>query len=279
MREMIHRRWRWIVITVYLVVVIMTMIFHEPWFDEAQSWLIARDASYHDILFVRPHYEGHPPLWWLLLSVPAKLGVPYEIGLKSVQFLCAMLMISLLVFRCPLPAPIVALLPFTYFLCYQYGVISRPYALMVAAMFLSAIAWKDRNDHPVRLVLPLVLLCLTSSFGIALSCGIAISWIAITIRAEGFGRTLLGNRPRILALTVLLLLGIVVTIGVRPLSDTYATTVAAYGNRSFLMRIAIVLFVLPSESVLTSFLGDFSIYLNRILWNEFAICAFISTVM
>ena len=35
---------------------------HEPWFDEAQAWVIARDNSLKDILFFIPHYEGHPPL-------------------------------------------------------------------------------------------------------------------------------------------------------------------------------------------------------------------------
>lgn len=74
--------WRIAVFAAYIAVVACVMAFHEPWFDEAQSWLIARDASFRDMLLVRPHYEGHPPLWWLMLSVPAKLGVPYEIGLK-----------------------------------------------------------------------------------------------------------------------------------------------------------------------------------------------------
>lgn len=73
----------------YAVVVIVVMCFHEPWFDEAQSWLIARDCSWHDLLLVRPHYEGHPPLWWLLLAIPARLGVPYEWGIKSIQLVTA----------------------------------------------------------------------------------------------------------------------------------------------------------------------------------------------
>ena len=30
------------------------IFFHEPWFDEIQAYLIARDASFHDIFFVLP---------------------------------------------------------------------------------------------------------------------------------------------------------------------------------------------------------------------------------
>ena len=76
---------RMLTFAAYLALVVVVMCFHEPWFDEAQSWLIARDSSFADLLTLRPHYEGHPPLWTLLLSIPAKTGVPYEIGLKGVQ--------------------------------------------------------------------------------------------------------------------------------------------------------------------------------------------------
>ena len=145
--DCLRRHYRVVVFTVYLAVVVITMAFHEPWFDEAQSWLIARDCPYRDLLLVRPHYEGHPPLWWLLLSIPAKLGVPYEWGLKGVELVCSALMCGLLVFRAPLPRLAVALLPFTYFLCYQYGVTSRPYALMCCALFVIAACWKSRDEH------------------------------------------------------------------------------------------------------------------------------------
>ena len=63
------------------------MYFHEPWFDEIQAYLIARDASVHDILFHLPHYEGHPPLWHLLLMIPARLGLSCKASLNAVQFL------------------------------------------------------------------------------------------------------------------------------------------------------------------------------------------------
>ena len=69
--DCLRRHYRVVVFAVYLAVVIVTMAFHEPWFDEAQSWLIARDCPYRDLLLVRPHYEGYLPLWWLLLSIPA----------------------------------------------------------------------------------------------------------------------------------------------------------------------------------------------------------------
>ena len=59
--------------------VITGLYFHEPLFDAAQSWLIGRDASMYDILFVLPHYEGHPPLWHIILKAVSLMGLSYEV--------------------------------------------------------------------------------------------------------------------------------------------------------------------------------------------------------
>ena len=62
----------------YLFAVLLGVTGHEPWFDEAQSWLLSRDASIPQMMLMYLRYEGHPPLWYALLSAPAKLGFPYK---------------------------------------------------------------------------------------------------------------------------------------------------------------------------------------------------------
>lgn len=193
-----------IVLAAYVIVVGTVMCFHEPWFDEAQAWLIARDCSWREMILERPHYEGHPPLWWMMLAAPAKLGVPYEIGLKSINLACATLMIWLLEFKTKLPEPFKVILPFSYFLCYQYGVTSRPYALMVAAMLLVAINWKTRDEKPWREVLSMMLLCLTSSYGLVIAGMFAANWVVRFVRQE---HSLIRNRQRFAALLALLAAG------------------------------------------------------------------------
>ena len=76
------KKTEWILFVLLIVSYFCVSFFHEPWFDEAQSWQIAKCASIKDILFEVPHYEAHPPLWHLLLSLFAKIGVPYELGLS-----------------------------------------------------------------------------------------------------------------------------------------------------------------------------------------------------
>ena len=104
---------------------------HEPWFDEAQVWEIAKGASLKELLLIIPHYEGHTPLWSLILAVPAKLGVPFEIGLKTIGACISISSAYVILFRTKLPLVAKCLIPFSYFFFYQYGVVVCPYGLML----------------------------------------------------------------------------------------------------------------------------------------------------
>ena len=79
-------------------------------------------------------------------------------------------------FKTKLPELLKVILPFSYFLCYQYGVTSRPYALMIAAMLLIAINWNNRNTKPWPVILSMMLLCATSSYGLAIAGMLALNW-------------------------------------------------------------------------------------------------------
>lgn len=278
----IRHRWRIIIFALYLTVTALLMVFHEPWFDEAQSWLIARDASFHDILLVRPHYEGHPPLWWLMLSIPAKLGVPYEIGLKGVQLVCVAIMAWLLIFRSPLPPLAVGLLPFTYFMCFQYGVTSRPYALMCAAIFLTADCWKSRDEKPWRLTLSLILLCCTSSYGIALACAMALVWVVRVLRESrsirSSIRSVIARPGRFAAWLMLLVVGLTLTVCILPYPDTFGMTPGSGGN-SAIMQFLMFWLIMPSEALFTSFAGDVSLHGLRMDVVPIILCVVLSAMV
>ena len=252
----LYRRPETWVFALYVALTAVLICFHEPWFDEVQAWLIARDAPLHDILFVIPHYEGHPPLWHLLLAVPARLGVPYEVGLKTVNLLTAYWLVWLIEFRSPFSKPAKAVLPFTYFLFYQYAIVSRPYALLGAALMLAAIFFKERETKPGRFVAALVLLCLTSAFGIVLACGIAAAWVLELVVREKkrvFG-WLKAHKAVVLWLAVLVAVGLALALEIMPEKDTYATNrPATEQTYPLAARVLLYLFFLPSEAVVTSF--------------------------
>ena len=166
-----------ITLIIYLLGVCTVSFFHEPWFDEAQSWAIARSGTIKEILFEIPHYEGHPPLWHLILTPFAKLGAPYELSLAVVNIFFMTLAVTVLLFNSPFPKLIRCLLPFNFFLFYQYGVVSRPYCILVLAIFLAAVCYKNRNEHPVKYLLCLALMCAVHLMGIIMAGSFCIIWL------------------------------------------------------------------------------------------------------
>lgn len=151
--------------------------YHEPWHDEAQAWLIARDDSIWQLLTVTTHYEGHPPLWHLCLMPFAKLGVPYELGLKSINILFSVIASGLVIFKSPLPWYLRFTIPFSYFFFYQYGVVNRSYSLLLALTMLAAYYYPQRGAKPYHLVLTLGAMAATQAYGMMLACGIALAWL------------------------------------------------------------------------------------------------------
>ncbi len=219
----------WVVFIIFLVLLCVVNFFHEPWFDEAQAWQIARCASLKDILFEIPHYEGHPALWHLMLFLPAKLGFSYELTLKAFSIVAIGLSGWLLIFKSPFPKIVKFLLPFHYFVFYQNGVISRPYGYMTLALILMAVAFSGRNDKPLKFVASMILLCMLSGFGIVLAGGIAIAWVLeICIEKEWrFFQTNFWKDRRILILIILLVIATILILQILPKSNTFAMSIQA----------------------------------------------------
>lgn len=124
---------------------------HEPWFDEVQAWFLARDASPWDILWKYARYEGSPSLWHMLLTIPAKAGAP-PMALNCISATLAVAGAALLLFRSPFPPYLRVLLPATYFFFYQYGIVARNYALLMPLLWLVAVVFPRRFEHPWRYV-------------------------------------------------------------------------------------------------------------------------------
>lgn len=228
------------------------MFYHEPWFDEAQAWLIARDATIWELFNSIMHYEGHPPIWFLILMPFAKSGVPFELGIKTVNFVLVTLAMGILIFKAPFHRAIRCTIPFTYFFFYQYGVISRTYSLMMLGFVLSALLYKERNQKPFRFTVALLLLCGASAYGILFSVGIVIAWLW-----EIFDKSLSMNQikcflksKRFYAIFILLILNLLLLLCIYPYQDTYATNTFQKG--ASIAMLLYMFFMAPADA--TSFL-------------------------
>jgi hypothetical protein len=147
---------------VYALLAGLTVHRHEPWADEAHSWLLGRDASLAELWRHLLHYEGTPGLWQSCLHVLIRLGLPYpEYG--YVPAFLSLAAVVLLLRYAPLPLFIRILLPFTYFLCYQYAVIARSYAFIAPLLFGIAVIYPNAVRKPV---LTTALLCLLAGVSV-----------------------------------------------------------------------------------------------------------------
>lgn len=122
-------------LAIWSIVVFFGLPLHEPWFDESEAWLIARDSTLTEIITKRLHYEGQPAGWHTLCWLANQL----HISMFGTRVLCAVLAaggIYIWLRWSPLPQLLTLLMPFTFFLQYQYAFIFRPYMLFPLTAFL-----------------------------------------------------------------------------------------------------------------------------------------------
>ncbi len=267
----------------FVAAYIFISLNHEPWFDEAQAWEIARGASLKEILFVIPHYEGHPPLWHLILAVPAKLGVPFEIGLKLTGAIISIVSVYILIFCSRLPRIVRLLLPFSYFFFYQYGIIVRPYGLMILLMIILGMNYSQRKQHPWMIVALLSLLCLSSAFGVVISGGIAICILIEVIQEIGIKKAVVSifKNSQLLSLFILLIFALLLLLEIFPKPDTYYPVLK--DQNPFIICLICTLFTLPAECFLTSaswFMTDLTLFqTSKIGIIELAILCVVGVVV
>lgn len=156
----------WAVLAVYSVLTFLGALNHEMWLDEAQAWVILRDAPLSELPHIL-HVEGHPPLWYAVLYPFVKLGFPAEYApLISWLFMAAGA--AVLLFKVELPQPLkFVMLASSGFLFYN-SVMLRVYALIPLLMFLILWIYPKRREHGILYGLLVALLANTHVF----VCGI-----------------------------------------------------------------------------------------------------------
>ena len=255
----------------YLIGRGLMILVHEPWFDEALAWLIAKDSSLSEILFTAPHYEGHPSLWHLVLMPFAKLGAPYELSLGLVSLIFSGIAMALFIYKAPFKRIIRLLMPFTYFMFYQFGVVSRPYCMMMLAFILVALTYGKKDICPGRFVLSLWFLCLTGAYGLVVAGGICIVWIIEMLRkayetsknknsengeCRGTIKILIEDhllkKGKILWLLGLLVYAVFIIYRIYPAEDAFAVLNADDATVPIVVRVLYMAFGLLSDLFITN---------------------------
>ena len=150
----------WVVFGLFLIITFSGILYHEPWSDEAQVWLMARDLTFSKLIQQLP-YEGTPGLWHALVFPIAKLNLPYE-AQAWLHWLIISSAIFIFLFFSTIPKRIKALFVFSYYPIYEYAVIARNYSISLLFIFILSALHKERFVRPITYSLFLGLLFQTN---------------------------------------------------------------------------------------------------------------------
>ncbi|MBO5285221.1 MAG: hypothetical protein J6B00_05020 [Alphaproteobacteria bacterium] len=174
---MLNNRLQTLLLPLYMLLWLVLSVYmgqhHEPFADEAQGWLIARDTTFSELFFSVLRKEGHPFLWYLWLKLLLFLGLPYsKVYLASLIPQAA----GVTLFLKKAPFPLWARLAFasTYFIFYQYNIVARSYSLMLFFFVLTALLWQKREKHPLAYTIVLMFLGSISVHTFLLSIGLFV---------------------------------------------------------------------------------------------------------
>lgn len=130
----------------YAIITIFAVMHHETWVDEAQVWMLAKYTSIGE-LFAHLKYEGHPPLFYLIVFPFAKLFKDI-IWMQLICWLSSVLAVFLLwnnsKFNTLTKTVITLSAPFLYF----FPVIARSYSIAPALIFILASLYNKKENHP-----------------------------------------------------------------------------------------------------------------------------------
>lgn len=168
-----------LILLIFVAGTLYTALHHEPWRDEADAWLAARDLPLSEMVPGWTAQAGTPLLWYLVLKAIVHSGLPYRAE-TIVNLLFIWAAAGLLLFAAPFTRLTKILLLGSYFFAYEYAVIARPYALSILLIFIAATMYKSREDHPIRFAFVVAMLFNVSVHG-AIVAGVLL--VVSTVRS------------------------------------------------------------------------------------------------
>ncbi len=156
------------------------LVHHELWRDEADAWLIARDATWTEMFHILPD-AGQPPLWYLTLKVAVAAGFDWR-AMQAINIVAVWLSGWLLLFRSTLGLAVTIPVLFSFVFSFEYPVVARNYGLGILGLFLFVSLHSDGTKQKTGRA---------SSFAAnMLMCGSSIHFMTLALvlwLSRGFG--------------------------------------------------------------------------------------------
>ena len=145
------------ILLLFIILSFIICTYHEHWADESEAWLIARDTNFYELFFKYLHNDGHPALWHLVIKFFQMCGLTYKYFF-IIPIIFSSLGVAIFLFKSKFPWYLKILFPFTFFIFYQYTVVTRGYCLLLPLISILACIWDQRYKKTFTFTLILFLL-------------------------------------------------------------------------------------------------------------------------
>lgn len=165
----------------FLILFYIQLVHHQLWRDEINAWGLVVASPTLRALFGNVHYEAHPAFWYVLLYPASKLThAPWM--MKLVEGFIGTGIYLMLALASPLRRAEQILVYCSYFVLFEYTVMSRMYSLML--LFALVYLW-SRLKYPDRLLQNAFLLGIvanTDLTGMILSGALLLEYLADSLQ-------------------------------------------------------------------------------------------------
>ena len=164
----------------FLLLYWLNLWHHQFWVDEVNAWGIAAASPDLKTLLHYVHYEAHPWVWYVLLWLASRMN-PDPSTMKWVQALVGTGIYLVIGLASPFTRVQKLLIFFSYFVVFEYSVMSRMYGLMF--LFALLYVW-SRVRLPRAVMLhgtALGLLCSTDMTGVLLAFALLAEYVWSTV--------------------------------------------------------------------------------------------------
>ena len=200
-----------LLVSAFLCIGLANTLTHEMWRDELQSWMIAKDSTSIENLFWNKRYEGHPSLWHICLYVLSRF-THQPITMQFFHLMVATATVYIFTRFSPFTRLQKILFVFGFFPLYEYGTISRHYAMSVLFIFCLCALLRNPNRNYIIMSCILFLIAQTIIFAVIIAIAFGATFFFGYIADRDFRKSLSARKTEILIGISIYILGIVSSV-------------------------------------------------------------------
>jgi hypothetical protein len=144
------------------------IMHHELWLDEANDWLMAGDSNSFAEMLHNARYSGHPALWISLLFILSRI-THEPLAMQLLHCGISIIGTYLFIRYSSFPFLFKFCTIFSYFVFFEYGIISRSYNITWLLLVIFCIVFCRERRNYFLLTLTLILLANTHAFSLIIA--------------------------------------------------------------------------------------------------------------